>query len=124
MRDRHLIEGRPRLSDGCALIDVRQEAVGVIPRTAIHVGWLQCNEPGQVLIFGSRAKGNSKSGSDIDLALKGLDVTDKTIARLRTMLNDLPLPFFFDIVDYKTIQNQDLISHIDRVGEIIYQKNI
>ena len=76
----------------------------------------------QVLVFGSRAKGNSKAGSDVDLALKGEDITDETISRLRAALDELPLPYFFDIVDYATIQNKDLIGHIDRVGEIIYQK--
>jgi predicted nucleotidyltransferase len=76
----------------------------------------------QVLIFGSRAKGNSKAGSDIDLAVKGANVTDTTITRLRATLNNLPLPYFFDLVDYKTIQNQDLLNHINRVGEVVYKK--
>jgi len=76
----------------------------------------------QVLVFGSRAKGNSKAGSDIDLALKGEDITDETISRLRAALDDLPLPYFFDIVDYAAIQNKDLQDHIDRVGEVLYQK--
>ena len=76
----------------------------------------------QVLVFGSRAKGNSKAGSDIDLALKGEDITDETISRLRAALDELPLPYFFDIVDYASVQNKDLQDHIDRVGEVLYQK--
>lgn len=76
----------------------------------------------QVIVFGSRAKGNSKSGSDIDLALKGPHVTDQTVSRLRALLEDLPLPYFFDIVDYAAIENKDLLDHIDRVGEVLYQK--
>lgn len=76
----------------------------------------------QVLIFGSRAKGNTRAGSDIDLAVKSAVVMDMTITQLRAMLNDLPLPFFFDIVDCKTIQNKNLAEHINRVGQIVYKK--
>lgn len=76
----------------------------------------------QVLLFGSRAKGNAAAASDIDLALKGENVTDTTVTRLHAALDDLPLPFFFDVVDYKAIQNKDLIDHIDRVGKVIFAK--
>lgn len=74
----------------------------------------------QVLVFGSRAKGNAKAASDVDLALKGKAVTSETVRRLRAVLNDLPLPYFFDVVDYLAIHNQELVAHIDRVGKIIY----
>ena len=76
----------------------------------------------QGLVFGSRAKGNSKPGSDIDLAVKGSEVTPETIASLRSMLNDMPLPYFFDVIDYKTITNQDLTDHINRVAKTIYNR--
>ena len=82
----------------------------------------QFPEIDQVVIFGSRAKGNSKSGSDIDLALKGADVTEETLLRLRAALEDLPLPYFFDVLDYAVIVNQNIRDHIDRVGKILYQK--
>lgn len=72
------------------------------------------------MLFGSRAKGNAQPGSDIDLALKGPAVTEQTVLRLRVALDDLPLPFFFDVVHYETLQNPDLIDHIDRVGRVIY----
>jgi predicted nucleotidyltransferase len=87
-----------------------------------HQAFRQLPEIEQVVIFGSRAKGNSKSGSDIDLALKGSSVTDDTVMRLRTLLEELPLPYFFDILDYAAIQNKDIRDHIDRVGEVLYQK--
>jgi predicted nucleotidyltransferase len=82
----------------------------------------QLPEIEQVLVFGSRAKGNSKSGSDVDLVLKGADVTDKTVSRLRVMIDELPLPYFFDILDFAAIENKDLLDHIDRVSEILYEK--
>jgi predicted nucleotidyltransferase len=75
----------------------------------------------EVIIFGSRAKGSSKPGSDIDLAIKG-NFPDFTYPeKLRNMLeNGLYLPYFFDVVDYSKIKNPDLKGHIDRVGKIFY----
>ena len=78
----------------------------------------------EVILFGSRAKGTNKKASDIDMAIKGKDISDKTVKRLSARLNEeLPLPYFIDIVHYETIRNQELIDHIERVGEIIYRKN-
>lgn len=72
------------------------------------------------LIFGSRAKGKAQPGSDIDLALKGDRVTDEIVTQLKIALEELPIPYFFDVVGYKSIQNKDLRRHIDRVGKRIY----
>lgn len=78
----------------------------------------------EVILFGSRAKGNFQKASDIDLAIKGKDITDTTIKRLSSQLNEeLPFPYFFDIIDYKSINNPDLKEHIERVGNPIYNKN-
>ena len=77
----------------------------------------------EVILFGSRAKGTHKKASDVDMAIKGKDISEKTVKRLSARLNEeLPLPYFIDIVHYETIQNQDLIDHIERVGEVIYRK--
>ena len=74
-------------------------------------------------IFGSRAMGNEKKGSDIDIAIKGLKVTSETVARLNKILSgDLPLPYLFDIVDYNTISNKALKEHIDQYGKKFYTK--
>ena len=77
----------------------------------------------EVVLFGSRAKGNFKKASDIDLAIKGKTITDITVTRLSSRLNEeLPLPYFFDVVHYESIGNPDLVGHIDRIGKIIYRK--
>lgn len=74
-----------------------------------------------VVLFGSRAKGNYKPGSDVDLAVKGDRITHRTIAQLADTLNEaLPLPYFFDVVHYNTLESQPLADHIDRVGVVIY----
>ncbi len=77
----------------------------------------------RVIIFGSRAIGNYKKGSDIDIAIKGENISKETITRLSGILNDeLPLPFFFDVVDYKTISNNELKKHIDDNGKIMFER--
>ncbi|MBK9192694.1 MAG: nucleotidyltransferase domain-containing protein [Crocinitomicaceae bacterium] len=70
----------------------------------------------QAVIFGSRAKGNYKSGSDIDLALKG-DLNQKDITDLTVELNErLPIPYKVDLVLYDSDLHTELKEHIDRVG--------
>jgi len=77
----------------------------------------------QVLIFGSRAKETHAPGADVDLAVKGKDITLDTLSRLCSALEDSPTPYFFDVVDYNTITNPALIDHIHRVGKVLYNKN-
>ena len=73
-------------------------------------------------LFGSRAKGNYKTGSDIDIAIKLKQATTDTLAPNPISLihdkleEETPLPYFFDVINYHTIKNQALIEHIDRVG--------
>jgi predicted nucleotidyltransferase len=71
-------------------------------------------------IFGSRAIGNFKPGSDVDLAIKGKRISRDTVSNLSTLLNDeLPLPHFFDVVHYDTLNNQALVRHIDEQGSTL-----
>jgi predicted nucleotidyltransferase len=76
----------------------------------------------KVIIYGSRAKGNFKESSDIDLTLLGkLDL--KSINKIEQKLDDLLLPNKFDISNYYQIQNKELLDHISRVGQVFYSKN-
>ena len=78
----------------------------------------------QAIIFGSRAKGNYKNGSDVDIAIKGNNLTDATAAHVASLLNDdTKMPYKFDVLNFNTIQNKDLQDHINRVGKIIYLKS-
>ncbi|WP_234028511.1 nucleotidyltransferase domain-containing protein [Lentibacillus sp. Marseille-P4043] len=77
----------------------------------------------QAIIFGSRAIGNYKKGSDVDMAITGKKVTGKTISDLNILLNeDYPLPYFFDLLDYKTVGSEKLKVHIDTVGIEVYSR--
>jgi predicted nucleotidyltransferase len=72
-------------------------------------------------IFGSRAKGTFKPGSDIDLAVWGDDIDLTTIARLHALLEEEgPLPYFFDVVDYTHLGHPALREQIDRTGKAIF----
>ncbi|NJN26296.1 MAG: nucleotidyltransferase domain-containing protein [Cyclobacteriaceae bacterium] len=74
----------------------------------------------EVILYGSRAKGNYKNGSDIDLCLKGDQVELSDMYQLQLSLDELYLPYTFDVTIYSKISNPDLINHIDRVGKTLY----
>jgi predicted nucleotidyltransferase len=70
---------------------------------------------GEVRIFGSRAKGNFRSESDVDLAIFG-DVDSVLASLVASELDELPLPYQFDVQAYPSIKHTPLREHIDRVG--------
>jgi len=74
----------------------------------------------KAIIYGSRAKGNYKTGSDIDLSLTGEDLTLSLIHAVELEIDDLLLPYTFDISIFNQISNPDLIEHINRVGLVFY----
>lgn len=76
----------------------------------------------EALLYGSRAKGVFKPGSDIDLALKGGNLNLHVLNKIGLDLDDLLLPYTFDISIYHQISNPDLIEHIERVGVVFYQR--
>ena len=77
------------------------------------------------VIFGSRAKGNYKKGSDIDIAIKGKEITREDVTLLVDLLNEeSALPYYFDIVHYDGITEKELTQHIDRVGKSIYLREM
>jgi len=79
----------------------------------------------EAILFGSRAKGCYKPGSDVDIAIKGGTIEQSCVSRLSYMLNEeSSLPYFFDIVHFEQISERELVEHIERVGRQIYgQKN-
>ena len=82
----------------------------------------EMSEITEVILFGSRAKGNYQKGSDVDLSIKGEGITHSTIVRLSESLNEeRPLPYFFDIVDYGSLEDEPLREHIDRVGIVLFK---
>ena len=76
-----------------------------------------------VLIYGSRAKGNYRPGSDIDLSIKGSEIPFAEFMQIEDQIDDLMLPYSVDLSQYRQINNAELITHIDRVGVEIYTKD-
>jgi len=74
------------------------------------------------IIFGSRAKGNYKEGSDIDIVIKGLELNFEDRLNLMQKLDELGLPYKIDLINYYNITDLDLIDHIDRIGIMFYVK--
>jgi predicted nucleotidyltransferase len=74
-----------------------------------------------VTIFGSRAKGNYKTGSDIDLAIMN-NVTTETISKLKGDFEESSLPYIVDILNYQDLKHKEMKKHIDRIGFVFYKK--
>lgn len=76
----------------------------------------------EVILYGSRAKGNYQNGSDIDLCLVGESLNLNLLYKLSDDLDELMLPYTFDLSIKSKIENPDLVEHIDRVGKVFYTK--
>ncbi|MBI4630559.1 MAG: nucleotidyltransferase domain-containing protein [Chloroflexi bacterium] len=79
----------------------------------------------RAVIYGSRAKGNYKNGSDIDLTLHGgEDLTMNILAKIMTEIDDLLLPYTIDLSIFHDLSDPDFIDHIQRIGITFYEKAI
>ena len=74
------------------------------------------------ILYGSRAKGDYRSSSDIDLTLKGDQLSEAILTRVSLELDDLLLPYLIDLSIHIHIINGELIEHIERVGKEFYVK--
>jgi predicted nucleotidyltransferase len=75
----------------------------------------------EVILYGSRAKGNFRKGSDIDLTIKGGAVTLSQMLMIENQLDDLLLPYKIDLSLLHQIEDPNLIDHIGRVGTTFYK---
>ena len=74
----------------------------------------------KVILFGSRAKGNFREGSDIVLALFGNNITLSQIFDIRVKIEDLGLLYSVDLVNYQKYKDYPIGEHILRVGKPFY----
>jgi predicted nucleotidyltransferase len=77
----------------------------------------------KVILYGSRAKGNYRNGSDIDITLytdSGFGFNE--LSRLAGEFDESDMPYFVDVSIYSKLDNPDLKAHIDRVGKILYTR--
>ncbi len=75
----------------------------------------------EAIIYGSRARGTNKQASDIDITLKGSDLTYLQLALLDAKIDDLYLPYFVDLSLFSMLKNKDLIESIEREGKVLYK---
>ncbi|MCF8238847.1 MAG: nucleotidyltransferase domain-containing protein [Saprospiraceae bacterium] len=80
-----------------------------------------------MILFGSRARGNYRPGSDIDLALVGTDITKEDIDQIAIEVDDLLLPYQVDLIRTNVQTDSDLVNEIKQwgvsLGEIIQRLN-
>lgn len=77
----------------------------------------------EAIIYGSRARGTNRISSDIDITLKGSDLTYLQLALLDAKIDDLYLPYFVDLSLFSMLHDEDLIASIEREGQIFYNCN-
>jgi predicted nucleotidyltransferase len=76
----------------------------------------------EVILYGSRAKGNYSEGSDIDLSIKG-SVSQDELYQILEEIDESSTPYLFDISIYHKLQSESLKEHIDRIGKTFYKKH-
>lgn len=74
----------------------------------------------EAIICGSRAKGNYREGSDIDMVLKGEKLTEDIQNKIFWEIDELNSPYTLDLSLYHKITSKELIKHIDRVGKVFF----
>ncbi|MBI9034239.1 MAG: nucleotidyltransferase domain-containing protein [Bacteroidales bacterium] len=96
---------------------LKQETIAQIIEVLSHYPQID-----KAIIYGSRAKGTFRLGSDIDMTLVGEGLSLSVVYGLSNEIDDLLLPYTFDISILSQISNPDLLDHINRVGIIFYSK--
>ena len=101
-----------------------QTDFGLSPRALDLIRGVLARHPGidRAIVYGSRAKGNYRTGSDIDLTLDAPRLTFSELLRIDSELDDLMLPYTFDLSLLKQIDNSGLLDHITRVGKPLWPK--
>lgn len=78
----------------------------------------------RAVIYGSRALGTHRPGSDGDLALfGGTDLNHGVLRLLTEALEESSLPYLFDLTVFETLNHPGLREHILRVGKDLYHRD-
>ena len=78
----------------------------------------------KVVLYGSRAMGTYRNGSDIDLTFYGDKLSLRMLYSIEIEIDDLLTPYMFDLSLFSQIDNEELKEHITRVGKVFYEKSV
>lgn len=81
-----------------------------------------CPEVEAAVLFGSRAMGNYKPASDVDLFLQGGKIGMEQLIQLHRDMDDLPLPVDVDLLADTMLKSEDVRRHIQKHGRIWWQR--
>ena len=102
-----MIPGLPA-ADSAAALDLLKQQQG------IH----------QVLLYGSSVMGRHHSGSEVDLCLVAPSLQLEDLLLLGALLDDLLLPWRFDLQLQHKIDHPGLLEHIERVGVALLEERL
>ena len=74
-----------------------------------------------IWLFGSRAMGRERPGSDIDLCVDAARLSHRERLRLMAAIDDLLLPWTVDLALRHELP-PDLVSHVQRVGRCLWTR--
>ena len=95
---------------------------GIYPETIVLLNQIFSSYAvDEVIIYGSRAKGNYREGSDIDLTVKG-GISSKDMEEIKNRLYNSNIPYLIDLSLYNEIESESLKDHIDRIGKVFYKR--
>lgn len=103
------------------MVDLTKTGISLEAIQKIHSVLLEYPEIKKVILYGSRALGTFKNGSDIDLAIDSSELSLTTLLKIENELDDLLLPYKIDLSIMQKIENHELIEHIKRVGICFYR---
>ncbi len=75
----------------------------------------------KAIVYGSRAKGTNREFSDVDMTLMGKNLSHSDLNQVALKIDDLLLPYEFDLSLYSSLTNENILEHIKRVGKVIYE---
>ena len=77
----------------------------------------------KAVLFGSRATGNARKYSDVDIMLYGDEPVLRAIGRARSLLEASRVPYQFDVLHHSRVRSKDLLDHVERFGKVIYERD-
>ena len=112
------------MQPGQALMQTALPAHGLPVDTVarIHVVLKRYRQVEKAVLYGSRAKGNYRAGSDIDLTLHGHALSLDLLGSIASDLDDLLLPYTIDLSIFDKLENASLREHMERVGQVFYER--